>query len=332
MKKLKIAIIGAGWFGNYHLDNINKMDDMEVVALVSTNTNRLHLISQKAPLANTYNTYQEMMKHETNLDAIIACVPPDSHDDIEKAAAENKINLWMEKPLGVSLETVLENHKLIKNSGIICAVGYQTRYNILLEELKNKINNSTIGSVNVKWFGIMPPTPWWRIKARSGGQLAEQVTHQIDLLRYLFGDIESVYSQANTTLTNDIPNFDIETTSSSILKFKSGLLATLACGCFNIEDKAQDEITIEIYSKDFSAIYKWDKSLTYKTKKETKTYFFGNEFHYTALRTFLDAIKNNTPGIIKSPYSDGIKTFATTYAANISMETGKPVFIDNLLK
>jgi predicted dehydrogenase len=332
MKKIKTAIIGAGWFGNYHLDNMNKMEDVEVTALVSTNEKRLAAIAKKAPNAKTYKNYHQMLEDNTNIDAIITCVPPDSHDDIEVIAAKNKINLWMEKPLGVSMDIVNRNNNLIKESGIICAVGYQTRYNPVLEDLKSKIQNSTVGSINVKWFGIMPPTPWWRIKERSGGQLAEQVTHQVDLLRYLFGDVESVYSQANKSIITDVENFNVEDTSSSILKFKSGLLCTLACGCFNSVDKAQDEITIEIFGKDFSAIYRWDDSLIYKTKQETKTYYFGNDFHYSALKTFLDAIRNNTPEIIKSPYSDGIKTFATTFAANISMETGKLVNVDNLLK
>ena len=332
MKTIKIAIIGAGWFGNYHLDNINKMKGIEVSALVSTNKQRLIDISAKSPKANTYNNYSQMLENEKDLDAIIVCVPPDCHNDIELAAAKNKINLWMEKPLGISMETVNRNAKIIEESKIICAVGYQTRYNLLLDELKNKLNKSVVGSVNIKWFGIMPPTPWWRVKQRSGGQLAEQATHEIDLVRYLFGDVESVYSIARKDIINDVPNFDVEDSSSSILKFKSGLIATLQCGCFNIEAEAQDEIVIEIYGKDFSAIYRWDQSLTYKTENDTKTYYFGNEFHHIALETFLDAVRSGNPEKIKSPYSDAVKTFATTFAANKSMETGESVNVQNLIK
>jgi predicted dehydrogenase len=332
MKNIKIAIIGAGWFGNYHLDNIKKMKGIEIAALVSTNKQRLTYISAKSPKANTYTDYNQMLKSEKNLDAIIVCVPPDSHKDIELFAAKNKINLWIEKPLGISMETINKNAQIIKESGIICAVGYQTRYNLLLDELKDKLQNSIVGSVNIKWFGIMPATPWWREKERSGGQLAEQATHEIDLVRYLFGDVEWVFSQARKDNINDVSNFDVEDSSSSIMKFKSGLIATLQCGCFNVETEAQDEIVIEIYGKDFSAIYRWDQSLTYKTKKGTKTYYFGNEFHYPALLTFLDAVRSGNSESIKSSYSDAVKTFATTYAANISMETGEKINVQDLIK
>ncbi|MGD1816165.1 MAG: Gfo/Idh/MocA family protein [Pleomorphochaeta sp.] len=332
MRSIKVAIIGAGWFGNFHLDNINKMNNVEVIALVSTNKERLAAISKKAPNAHTYQNYHQMLDKEKELDAVIVCIPPDSHDNIEIEVAKRKINLWMEKPLGISMDIINNNYKAIKESNIISAVGYQTRYNPLLDDLKKAISKNVIGSVNVKWFGIMPPTPWWRIKERSGGQLAEQVTHQIDIIRYLFGDVESVYSQARKGIINDIPNFDIEDTSISIFKFKSGLIASIECGCFNSEKFSQDEIVIEIYGKEFSAVYRWDESLTYKTKQEVKTYYFGNEFHYPALKTFFEAIKTGNHDKIKSPYSDGIKTFATTFAANKSMESGKIIFVDDLLK
>lgn len=331
MRKVKVAIIGGGWFGQFHLDNLLTMADVEVTAFATGNKERLAALSAKSPKSRTYASQEELVAAESELDALVVCVPPDSHGDIELLAARNKINLYMEKPLGVDIDKVNSWEKAIRESGIIAAVGYQTRYNPHLEAIKMKIadDNEEIGTVVVKWMGIMPETPWWRVNARSGGQFAEQVTHLIDALRYLFGDVATVYSTSRKGLNRNIPHYDIEDASTTVFTFESGLLATITCGCFNDPKMAKDEICIEIYGKRRRFFFEWNGTAGWENKLEAQSSHFDTLYHYPALRTFIEAIKSGDPSHLRSPYSDAVKTFRTTWAANVSMQSHAEVNVSS---
>lgn len=331
MEKTRVAILGGGWFGQFHLDNLLLMDDVEVAAFATANAPRLAALSAKAPAARAYPDQRAMLAAEKDLDALVVCVPPDSHDGIEHLAAERGIHLFMEKPLGVDLMEVLRCEQAIVKSGIVCAAGYQTRYNPRLDAIRDDIRGGEeIGAVVAKWMGVMPETPWWRVKARSGGQFAEQVTHMVDVMRYLFGDVASVYSAARRGLIRDVPEYDVEDASTTVLRFESGVLATVACGCFVDPKKGLPEIAIEAYGKTRRYRYEWDTLLSAETASETTVRRFANEFHFPALRAFVDAVRSNDATAIRSPYPDAVKTFKTTWAANESMRTGTEIALSSL--
>ena len=332
MKKTRVAILGGGWFGQFHLDNLLRMDDVEVAAFATANASRLAALSAKAPRARAYKDQESLVAGESGLDALIVAVPPDRHDGIEFLAARKGIHLFMEKPLGVDLGEVLACEKAIADAGIVCSVGYQTRYNPQVDELKALAfeEGNEIGAVIAKWFGVMPPTPWWRVKARSGGQLAEQVTHMIDLLRYIFGDVKAVYSAARKGFIRGVPDYDVEDASATTLTFMSGLVANAACGCFVEGDEEESEIRIEMYGRRRRLFYEWDARAGWESKKGSRVNRFGNDFHFPALRTFIEAVRSGDVSLIRSSYSDAVKTFKTTWAANLSMQTHAEVAVDSL--
>lgn len=331
MDKVKTAVMGGGWFGQFHVDALLTMPDVEVVAVAAPSEKSRAALLSKAPSARVYTDACHMVKnHKDRIDAMVVCVPPDSHDGVEALAAKHHIHLYMEKPLGVSWEQIQENNEAITQSGIICSVGYQTRYNPLLDEMKAYLSNKTVGSVVAKWFGVMPQTPWWRKKARSGGQLSEQVTHMVDALRYLFGDVEAVYSLEGQGIIRDVPDFDIADRSASIMKFASGILASVNCGCFIDPVQNTSEILFEIYSPGAYAEYRWDTSTAWGNKQGMQKSTFGNDFHRPALAAFITAVRTGDSSLIRSSYQDAMGTFATTYAAGISARQHREVPLSEL--
>src|SRR5207249_11391034 len=72
---------------------------------------------------------------------------------------------------------------------------------------------------------------WWVQRSKSGGQFVEQVTHTVDLVRYLLGDAEEVFATAtrafNKSKEGTPANYDIEDASLVNIRFKSGAIATL---------------------------------------------------------------------------------------------------------
>ena len=328
MKTLKVGIIGCGWFGNFHLENLQRIDGVEIVALASPNAEKLKATGKKAAGACLYASHRELYEHE-KLDAVIISVPPDQHDDAEILAAQKGIHIYVEKPIELSLKKAQKVDAAIEASGIISSVGYQERYNEQVGKIKEYIVGKKIGLANAKWMGGMPETPWWRAKERSGGQIVEQSTHLVDMLRFLLGDAEFVYSAGGKGIVKDVPGYNIEDYSSTIISFQSGVLASLSTACYMEDINTFCGAGFQLVCSDIIIEYDWVREFRYITKDSVQKIPFKGNSHLEALRSFIEAVRTGNRSLIKSQYSDAIKTLEITLAANESIQNHKPVILSS---
>lgn len=324
MDVVQVGIIGCGWFGNVHLDNLLKMERVRVTALVSSNTQKLADTAAKVPQAQRYTDYHELFSREKQLDAVLVCVPPDSHGDIELLAAANGVHLYVEKPVSLSLERAQAIAKAVKSAGVLCSCGYHERYNPAVEHLKAFLAEHPAVIASGQWFGTMPGAPWWRVKTRSGGQLVEQSTHIFDLLRYLLGEVYTVYSNSVPHLLDEVPGCDIEGASVTGLAFESGSAATVQTGCF-LGENADGRVGVQLFCRDVTVEYDWMREVRYVTKLRTEKRPARFPSHFNAVQSFINAVRYKNAELIRSPYEDAVKTLAVTLAADKSLNTGEPI-------
>ncbi len=327
-EKLKVAIIGGGWFGSFHLETLSSIETVEIIAVCSRTEKSVSRLQEKAPQATAYTNYHELLENEKSLQALFVCVPPNQHNGIEIEAAKRKIHMYIEKPLCVDLQEALSYEKAINASGIICSVGYQNLYNPLLNEVKDFLTGKNVGHISGCCIGTIPKAAWWRKKEESGGQLHEQATHIINALVYLFGDIRSVYSKATKVVTSAIEDCNTEQASSSIFTFSNNVVASVACGCFVDESDGTNEVGITVYTDKGIVNYGWDTDTTFKTAQGSQTKEYKGSYHKEAVQGFIDAVLTNDSSKVKCNYTFAIKTFLATHAANKSMESGKEEFLD----
>ena len=327
MKKINVGIIGCGWFGNVHIDNLLQMESVNIVALVSTNKIKLEITSKKVLSAKLFDNHYDMFNDKSlKLDAIVLCLPPAMHNDIESIAASLGICMYIEKPIGLSLDTVKQIQKQIEDSSIITCVGYQALCNPLLQEIKTKLKHEKVGLVQGNWISDFPQVYWWRDKLLSGGQIVEQSTHIFSALYYLFGDVKSIYAQG----TSGINNYDNSTVldySSCILTFKSGIIATIMSGCYK-DDESNSQIGFKIHSATTTISYDWSQKLTIQDghSKITKTNDENN--HFNCMQLFINAVMTNDKTLILSDYAHGVKVLEITLCANQSIDLGQVVYLD----
>lgn len=326
--KVKFGIVGCGNFGNYHLDNLLKRDDIEVVALAAGNREKLLRTAKKVPGARLYSNHHELLDAEKELDALVVCVTPDGHDDIETCAAEHGVNLYVEKPVNLSLERAKEIAGCIEKTGVLCSVGYQTRYNPFMDEIKRRLGGIKPGLALGKFMGYLPgPDSWWVKKARSGGQAVEQSTHIFDAFRFLFGEAVSVYASGIRNMHPEKFAHDIEDASNVVVTFANGAVASVFSGCYFDWEFMPSDVGLLIYADKLKVNYDWDKSLTFVTQEKTEVFADKGPYHATAMGAFVEAVKNRDPSFIRSDYSDAVKTLELSLAANRSMETNEVIRI-----
>lgn len=347
MENKKLVIIGCGNIGRYHLDHFLKMDDVKIAGVCDIIKERADAFAAEAKCPAFYE-FKEMYD-AVKPDMVFVCIPPYCHGEVEFETIKRGIHMFVEKPVGLKPELFLKIRDAVKESGIITASGLQLRYESNICKLKEFAAQHKIVQMNLSRMGGIPDTPWWKVRAESGGQLVEQTIHQVDMARNVMGEPDTVYSMGGHDIIKGIEGFDVEDMSVTLVRFKNGALGTITTGCYAENGAAADnkltfgavDARADYYMFDKVAIYgdikpaddaernevvkgdgrmmQLDDSLTFKPEGDAGM---------LCDHTFIEAVKTGDRSKIRSPYEDAVKSVLFTLACNESMDTGKPVKVN----
>jgi len=324
MAFLNIGFIGAGGIARLHLQQLEKIPELRVVAICDVNLNRAREMALELN-CKVYSSHEEMLEKE-RLDALYICIPPGAHTNQEILAAEKGIHLFIEKPLAVNWEKSREIAEAIKKARIITSVGYTWRYMDIVEEARKFLKDKKIAMVLGFWLGGLPGVPWWRVKAQSGGQMVEQTTHIIDLARYFAGEVEKIYAAYSLCCLKEVEDLDIEDVGTVILHFKNGALGSVSNTCILSQSHT---IGISVVSQDLVVECSWQSLKIIRPGRSEEIRISGNPY-LLENQIFIEGIRTGDASRIRSSYEDALKTHAVTMAANLSAQQRRPVFIKEI--
>ena len=321
MSDVRLGFIGTGGNMNRHLRELTEIGGTKFVAFCD-------IVVEKAEQAVTqyggkaYGDYNQMLASE-ELDAVYISIPPFAHGAPERAVIAAGLPMFVEKPVHMDTAEAKDIAAEVEERGIITACGYQERYLDIIDKAQELLADRRVGFFMGYWMGGMPGG-WWREKAKSGGQLMEQTTHEFDMARYLFGEVKTVYAVARYDL---IPNtdYDIEEASAVSLQFESGVFGVMFSACFTTYGMRRSGL--DIFCEDGSLEYHLRSALVLSTADETTTWNPQNNCTIEMDSTFIDAVRAGDGSAIRSPYSDAAKTAILSIAANQCLETGEPVHL-----
>ena len=348
---LKVAMIGCGGIGYYHLGHLKQYGDIiELVGMCDIISEKAEEYAEEVG-CKAYTDYKAMLD-DAKPEAVFICVPPDCHGEIENDLIDRNIPFFVEKPLALDIALAKQIEKRILEKNLITAVGFQCRYDSLAEHVKAFAEKNTVPFIDCTRFGGVPEQEWWKVKERSGGQLVEQTVHQLDYIRYAFGEPDTVFSMAARGYVTDIEGFDTDDLSATVVRFENGTLATIATGCYAKSGDCFDSKFIFSAPDKRGEMHLLSKFEIFGEVEQEKEDGFlisgdggmgGASDEGTVIqnsvdaglvcdRTFLEAVISGDGSKIRSPYSDGLKSVAFGLACNKSMETGLPVKISEFLK
>ena len=321
---IRVAFVGAGGIAGFHLSHLAKIPDARVVGFCDADRSRAEA-KAKDHKAKAYSDHRRMLD-ATKPDAVYICTPPFAHGPYELDAVARGCHLFVEKPIAISMDTALAVRDAIRKAGVLSSTGYQDRYQDIIATLKKILRKRDVATPMGYWMGGMPGVAWWRVKAQSGGQHTEQTTHIFDMMRYLFGEVATVYAAGSTGLMTDVPHYDVEDLSAATLTFKSGMVGTVYSGCCF---KGHGKCGIDIYCRDCRIEYVERRSVTVHEPNHTETFTEAADFGQQIDEAFIDAIRTGgkTKRKILSPYADACKSLALSLATDRSMLTGEPVAV-----
>lgn len=316
---VRVGFVGAGGMNAAHMKNLARISGVKLVAVADPVQERAEQRAAEYGM-QPFISWKQMLK-EVPMDAMYVAVPPFAHEGQEQAAAKLGIHLFVEKPVAVDIKTARSIDSAIKKAGVIATAGFQDRYQDIVARLKKLLAKHRPGLIMGYWIGGMPGVPWWRVKAQSGGQAAEQTIHTFDMARYLFGEVKAVHATWSKGLMEDVPGYDVEDATCANLQFESGLCGTIFSGCFT---KGYSKVGLDIWCPTVKIEYAGRRSLTVtEVGKEPVTYQVGNDFLFEIDATFIKAVKKQDQSLLRSSYTDACRSLAVPLAANESIETGQ---------
>ena len=224
----RVAMIGTGGISRVHLDFLKSRDDIEIAALCDVDEGNLAQ-RQEVYGGKGFTDFNTMLDEESP-DAVWLCTPPDVRRAPLIACADRGIPVLCEKPVGRVADEALSLAADLQERKAKIQVGYCFRSmpsSIRLKEELQKDRVHAFQSLYLCNVGLGTALrTWYFDKALSGGFLIDQATHNLDLLRFLFGEVESIAGLAANPVKAKQPGYTIEETYAISLIFEKGLTGT----------------------------------------------------------------------------------------------------------
>ncbi|MFE6234295.1 Gfo/Idh/MocA family protein [Cellulosimicrobium sp. NPDC057862] len=147
----------------------------------------------------------DVVRHE-DVDVVAVCTPSGSHARLALAALEAGKHVVVEKPLAVTVEDALLVERVARERGLVVSMVSQRRFEPQHQALRRALDDGALGELrlvatHVPWYrddDYYAAARWRSSLAEGGGSLMNQGVHNVDLLRWLCGPVESVTAQAGT--------------------------------------------------------------------------------------------------------------------------------------
>ena len=221
-KSINIAIMGIGTIGKRHLMAIRAIDDVNFCGVVD--------ISKEAKLyceINNIPIYSNLIELKDNktVDGVVISTPTIMHYKHALSAFEQGLDVLIEKPISANVHEAEEISEIAFKNKCSVLVGHHRRFNPVVLKTKQIISENIIGNV-IGLSGIWALRkdqdyfePDWRKKITAGPVITNLI-HDIDYLRFIFGEIREVSGFSS----NEVNNFEKEDVMSVNLKFEQGVL------------------------------------------------------------------------------------------------------------
>ena len=197
-EKIKFVVVGAGHIGKRHAEMIRRETEAELVALADIRTREeCEAESFEVPF---FNSIDELLKSNLEFDVVNICTPNGLHSEQALLALKNKKHVVCEKPMGLKKDACekIIFKALQVSKQVFCVM--QNRYSPPSEWIKSVIADGILGDIymvqlNCYWNRdnrYYKKGGWKGTKELDGGTLYTQFSHFIDIMYWLFGDIDNI--------------------------------------------------------------------------------------------------------------------------------------------
>ena len=311
----RIGLVGAGFIAGRHLAALTAIEDVTVAGIADPRADRAEVLAARTGAA-AYAHWADLLDVE-RLDALYVCVPPHAHGEVEEAAIERGLPLFVEKPVATDLATAEALADRIDAAGLLTAVGDHWRYLDTLETARELLADAPARMVLGAWLDRAPRVDWWVRKVGSGGQTVEQATHLFDVARVLVGEVEGGW--ATGSRSPDGPG-DILDVCTATLRFSSGAVGSFSNSC--LLPRAH-RIGVELVAPGLG-LWLTEHQLVVTDADGERTIYRGVDPFAAEDRAFVAAVRGEGDDV-RAPYAEALRTHRLAIAVAAAAADGGTV-------
>ncbi len=191
LKKLRIAVIGTGFWGKNQTRVLSQLEYVELVCVCDVNEANAKTVS--AEFHVPYSTSVDEILSRQDIDAVTVCTPTTTHKEIATQALIAGKHVLVEKPMTNTVAEARELLSLAERQGLRLMPGHIERFNPAADYLKSLVDEGKLGTVTLL---LARRVGRWPERIGDVGVVRDTAIHDIDLARYIFEDeVSSVHAR-----------------------------------------------------------------------------------------------------------------------------------------
>ena len=344
MQRTKVAILGAGFISDIHLECYHRfIPEAEVVAVYARNAEKVKEFAAKHHIGKWYSDVDALI-NESGCEIVDICLPNFLHADACIKAAKAGKHIIIEKPLAVTLEEADAMIDACKKAGVKLMYAEELCFAPKYERVRHLVKEGAVGEVYMlkqseKHSG--PHTDWfYDVNLAGGGVLMDMGCHAMEWFRWMLGNAKakSVYASMSTVYHKERTKG--EDNSIVIIEFENGVTAVAENSWAKhggMDDRSEVHGTGGVIYADLfmgnSAISYSKHGYGYAMEKADTTVGWSftvfeeafNQGYPHELQHFVDCVRNNKEPLVTG--EDGRVVLEILYAAYASAGQGKKIML-----
>ena len=206
---IRVGVIGASFAKAAYLPALRHVPDAEVVALASARLESARAAAEAFDVPHAYDDWETMLR-EHAFDLVCIATPTDTHAPITLAALDAGANVLCEKPTAMDADQARAMRDRAAELGRVGMMGHELRFNPNRRKVAELVASGAIGEVRHAHVANVTPGwsdpagrpkgDWWSLAERGGGRLGANGSHQVDLMRWWFGEVGAVLGIVETMI------------------------------------------------------------------------------------------------------------------------------------
>jgi predicted dehydrogenase len=195
MRKIRTAVIGAGFMGKVHAEGIRRLGNVEIGAVAGISNDEAKRFGDSIGVEKTTADYREIMQ-DPSIEAVHVCTPNALHYPVSKAAMLSGKHVLCEKPLAMSAAEARDMVKVAAEKGVVNCVNHNLRYYPVVQQVRQMVRAGELGEILVvqgtysqDW--LLYETDYnWRLDRKDNGPLrvmGDIGSHWMDMIQHLTG-------------------------------------------------------------------------------------------------------------------------------------------------
>ena len=265
---MRVGVIGTGAIAHKHAQAYRNIG-FKITVCTNTNEEKGRAFASQCG-AEFVRSYEEVCRHP-GVDYVDVCTFPNFRLQPIEICAQTGKHVLVQKPISTNLETARIMIEIAQRAGIVLGVVSQHRFDDAVIFVSNAIRAGRLGRLlqcdcYVKWYRSAeyysrPVKGSW--EAEGGGALMNQGIHQVDVARWLCGDVAEVFGQWQLGAIHDIESEDIV---NALLRYKNGVTGVVQASTAFWPGYTE---RVEIHGTKGTAILSGDKLTVWDVRDDT---------------------------------------------------------------